>query len=101
MLEMLIQRLLLWPVLCALLAPVAFSQPQAPFPPDAWPPTIDPNAAVQFVSVGDNFPAPNDNWTPNLSILSGGDQVTANIQIGGFAAKKATGNYLNTADLNQ
>jgi hypothetical protein len=38
-------------------------------------------------------------WTSaGMSILSGGDQVTVPITIGGFNGLKVTGNYLNTAD---
>lgn len=71
---------------------------QGPFPPAAWPATLNKSAAVHFVSVGENLPAPNGNWLPTLQILSGGDQETADLQIGGYPAKKATGNYLNVAD---
>lgn len=71
---------------------------QGPFSVEAWPPTVDKNAVVHFVSVGDSLAAPNGNWTPTLQILSGGDQETADLQIGGFPAKKVTGNYLNIAD---
>lgn len=88
------------PALCFLAFTVLPAQ-EGPFPPEAWPPTLDPAANVQYVSVGDNLAAPNDKWIPNLSILSGGDQATTDIQIGGFPGKKVTGNYLNTADLNQ
>ena len=71
---------------------------QGPFPPDKWPVTVDKNAVVHYVVVGDNIPAPNDKWTPSLQILSGGDQLTSDIEIGGFSGKKVLGNYLNTAD---
>lgn len=94
------QKLRAWPYLCVLFGPLLLAQ-QGPFPPEAWPPTVDPAANVQYVVVGDGLTAPNDKWAPNLSILSGGDQLTADIEIGGFTGKKATGNYLNTADLNQ
>lgn len=71
---------------------------QGPFAPESWPSTLNKNAKVHYVSVGDNLAAPNGNWTPSLQVLSGGDQLTADIEIGGFPAKKVTGNYLNTAD---
>ena len=79
---------------------VAWAQ-QGPFPVDAWPPTVNKTVNVQYVSVADTLAALNDRWLPNLSILSGGDQETVDIQIGGFPAKKVTGNNLNVADLNQ
>lgn len=88
------------PSLCLLAFTTVLAQ-QGPFPIGAWPPTVNPNANIQYVSVGENIPVPNDKWIPNLSILSGGDQLTADIEIGGFPGKKVTGNYLNTADLNQ
>jgi hypothetical protein len=73
--------------------------PQGPFPPDQWPGSIDKTKTVHYVSVGDAFAPPAETWiTGNMSILSGGDQVTTPIKIGGFDGLKATGNYLNTAD---
>ena len=90
----------LLPLFCGLISASLLAQ-QGPFPPEAWPPIINPAASIQYVSIGDGLPAPNGKWTPNLSILSGGDQLTADITIGGFPGKKVTGNYLNTADTNQ
>ena len=73
--------------------------PQGPFPPDQWPASADPSKTVHYVSVGDTFSPLSENWiTGNMQILSGGDQVTSPIQIGGFAGLKATSNYLNIAD---
>jgi hypothetical protein len=69
-----------------------------PYAPDAWPPTIDTTKAVHFVVTDGGLSAPADNWTPDLSILSGGDQQTADFAIGGFTGKKVTGSYLNIAD---
>lgn len=71
---------------------------EGPFPPESWPVSINKNVTVHFVTVGDSLPAPNGNWIPSLQFLSGGDQQTADLQIGGYPAKKVTGNYLNTAD---
>lgn len=74
-------------------------QPEGPFPPNQWPGSIDKTKPVHFVSVGDAFTPPSDTWiTGNMRILSGGDQVTSPISIGGFDGLKVTGNYLNTAD---
>jgi len=84
-------------LLLSLVLPTLRAQ-QAPFSPEAWPATVDKNAKVHYVSVAETLAAPNANWTPSLQILSGGDQLTSDIEIGGFAGKKVTGNYLNTAD---
>ncbi|MCI0535984.1 MAG: hypothetical protein L0Z50_12230 [Verrucomicrobiales bacterium] len=73
--------------------------PQGPFPPEQWPASADGNKVVHFVSVGDTFQPVGAQWVVgNMSILSGGDQVTEPIRIGGFDGLKVIGNYLNTAD---
>lgn len=69
-----------------------------PFDPTAWPPTIDKTKAVHFIATDGGLAAPSDNWSPQLSILSGGDQTTEDFAIGGFTGKKVTGSYLNIAD---
>lgn len=94
------RNLLVLPLFCLWAAGMARAQ-QGPFPVDAWPPTVNQTVNVQYVSVGDKLAAPNDKWLPNLSILTGGDQLTDDIEIGGFPGKKVTGNYLNVADLNE
>jgi hypothetical protein len=74
-------------------------QAQGPFPPDQWPASADASKTVHFVSVNDAFQPPGNSWVGgNMQILSGGDQVTVPIQIGGFSGLKVTGNYMNTAD---
>src|SRR3569623_1462933 len=73
--------------------------PQGPFPPDQWPASIDPSKTVHFVSVDDAFAPPGDTWiTGNMQILSGADQVTTPVTIGGFNGLKATASYINVAD---
>src|SRR5687768_7331121 len=73
--------------------------PEGPFPPDQWPASADQTKTVHFVSVNDAFQPLGSTWlTGNMQILSGGDQVTTPIQIGGFSGLKVTGSYLNTAD---
>lgn len=92
-----IPRLLaLW----ATLSGVALVNAQTgPFSPDDWPATRDPAKRVHYVVVDGGLTPPSDNWIADqLLILSGGDQATADTTIGGYAAKKATGNYLNIAD---
>jgi hypothetical protein len=70
-----------------------------PFPPDQWPASASATKVVHFVSVGDVFQPLGDTWiTGNMHILSGGDQTTEAIHIGGFDGLKVTGSYLNTAD---
>lgn len=69
-----------------------------PFPPTDWPATIDKAKKVHFVVTDGGLTAPSDSWLSSLSILSGGDQQTSDFTIGGFAGKKVTGSYLNTAD---
>src|SRR5262245_1144296 len=78
---------------------LAAQPPQGPFPPDQWPASADKTKAVHFVSVGEAFQPLSETWLAgNMSVLSGGDQVTEAITIGGFDGLKVTGNYLNTAD---
>jgi hypothetical protein len=81
----------------ALVIPVASAQ-QGPFPPTDWPTTIDPAKTVHYVVTDEGLAPPSDTWSPVLTILSGGDQVTEDISIGGFTARKVTANYLNIAD---
>ncbi|MGE3312528.1 MAG: hypothetical protein AB7O66_21380 [Limisphaerales bacterium] len=69
-----------------------------PFPVNDWPATRDPSKIVHYVVTDGGLEPPSENWVPELSILSGGDQMTADIAIGGFTGKKATSNYLNVAD---
>ncbi|MCC7374156.1 MAG: hypothetical protein IT581_05850 [Verrucomicrobiales bacterium] len=69
-----------------------------PFPATDWPATKDLTKKVHYFVAGDGLSSPGDNWVAELSVLSGGDQNTSDITIGGFPAKKATDNYLNVAD---
>jgi hypothetical protein len=72
-----------------------------PFDPETWPGTIDPSKLVHYVVTDGGLEPPGFNWQPDaLTLLSGGDQVTADITIGGHQAKRVTGNYLNVADPN-
>lgn len=70
---------------------------QGPFDPESWPPTIDPNAWVAYIDVEGTLPNPGG-WSDHLEILTGGDQVTEDITIGGHKGKKVVGSYLNVAD---
>jgi hypothetical protein len=88
--------------LCALLvlgcSSLGVRAQTGPFPVTDWPATRDLSKKVHFVVTDDGLSAPGVNWEPGLSLLSGGDQTTEDINIGGFTAKKVTGNYLNVAD---
>ena len=78
---------------------MAEAQPQGPFPPESWPASADKSKTVHFVSVNDAFDPHGANWIEgNMKLLSGGDQNTEAIKIGGFDGIKVLGNYLNTAD---
>lgn len=77
--------------------PAAWGQ-TGPFPVEDWPATIDPGKRVHYISVDGTLGSPGDAWMSTLSILSGGDQVTADITIGGFSGKKVIGSFLNLAD---
>lgn len=73
--------------------------PAGPFNPEEWPPTRDPNKKVHYVTVESALTPPSANWLADeLRILSGGDQVTQPINIGGHPALKVGGEYLNIAD---
>lgn len=69
-----------------------------PYDPEAWPPTIDTGKLVHYVVTDGVLDWPGGAWTDALSILSGGDQGTADTNIGGHTGKKVTGSYLNVAD---
>lgn len=69
-----------------------------PFNPESWVPTAQAGKTVHFVSVDDAFQPVSGTWQSNLQILSGADQATSSIKIGGHTGLKVTGNYLNIAD---
>jgi len=71
---------------------------RGPFNPEAWPPTIDATKKVHFISIDGALSPANDNWTPNLKILTGGDHPTEAITIGGHTGVRIAGFKFNTAD---
>lgn len=86
------------PVLLSLWAGGAARAQTGPFSPEDWPATRDPSKVVHYYVTGDALTPPSGTWTPDLRVLSGGDQVTGEFTIGGFTGLKALGNYLNVAD---
>ncbi len=72
---------------------------QGPYDPESWPPTVDPNAVVHYTSVDYAFAPPGGSWLEEeLQILSGGDQITEPITIGGHDGLKATAAHINVRD---
>ncbi|HLJ55263.1 MAG TPA: hypothetical protein VKT77_09495 [Chthonomonadaceae bacterium] len=71
---------------------------RGPFSPEAWPPTIDATKRVHFISIDGELIAPNDNWAPNLRILTGGDHPTERVTVGGHTGVRIAGFKFNTAD---
>lgn len=69
-----------------------------PFPPEKWPASASGTKKVHFTSVGDVLQPLGNGWQPSLKMLSGGDQSTDSITIGGLEGVKATSNYFNVAD---
>ncbi|MBM3832411.1 MAG: hypothetical protein FJ403_03870 [Verrucomicrobia bacterium] len=80
-------------------ANISSAAPSAPFSPEDWPASKNAQKKVHYVSTEGTFAPPSANWSADeLRILSGGDQVTQPITIGGHRGVKVTGNYLNIAD---
>jgi hypothetical protein len=92
-------RRFLWLLPAVLFCPLACVAATAPFDPENWPPTRDAQKHVHYIVTDGSFTPPGNTWLPNeLRILSGGDQVTTAITIGGHAGLKVAGNFLNIAD---
>ncbi|MEO8425962.1 MAG: hypothetical protein ABI651_02505 [Verrucomicrobiota bacterium] len=70
-----------------------------PFNPEDWPLTKAADKKVHYVSLDGAFAPVSGTWLADgLNILSGGDQLTQPITIGGHTGVKVSGNYLNIAD---
>lgn len=74
-----------------------------PFDPGSWPGTAKADKAVHFVTVPTEGLASleplSDSWIQGgMTLLSGGDQSTTDLTIGGFSGKRTTDNYFNVAD---
>jgi hypothetical protein len=85
-------------LLVALTTSAGARPPRGPFNPEAWPPTLDLTKKVHYVSIDDAFTPPGPNWTPNLKTLTGGDQVTEPVTIGGHTGVRVVGIKFNNAD---
>lgn len=92
------------PFLVVLICSVCLSLLEAqegPFSPDAWPLSADATKEVHYnvFDPGASFPPVGDRWfLGDLTALSGGDQTTRPISIGGHTGLRTVGNYLNIAD---
>ncbi len=76
-----------------------FNAQEGPFSPDDWPETADLNAVVHYVDTESLLSPLGDEWMEDeLRVLTGGDQVTTGIEIGGVNALKVSQAYLNIAD---
>ena len=72
---------------------------EGPFSPDDWPETADLNSVVHYVDTESLLSPLGDEWMEDeLRVLTGGDQVTTAIEIGGVNALKVNQAYLNIAD---
>ncbi len=90
--------LLLTALLCAGATPSLQAQ-SGPFDPAAWPGTADASKVVHFVTTDSQLEPLGDSWIQGgMKMLSGGDQDTAGISIGGYSGIKVTGSYFNVSD---
>lgn len=89
---------LLQGVLIRLTLPSLALAQTGPFDPEQWPATIKSDVPVHYVVTDGGLEPPSFWWDTTLNILTGGDQVTEDITIGGHTGKKVIGNYLNIAD---
>ena len=74
---------------------------EGPFSPEDWPETVDPSKEVHYVVTDPDAsfePAGNLWFEGDLQVMSGGDQATRSVVIGGFNGTRTLGSYLNVAD---
>ena len=87
-------------VLCLVLVSATLVAQTGPFDPENWPTTVNPAMKVHYVVTDATLAPPGGTWLEaTLQALTGGDQTTTDLTIGGHQAKKVTGNYLNIADV--
>lgn len=70
----------------------------APLDPEVWPSVVNTNKLVHYMNTDGDFQPLGAGWSSTLTILSGGDQITESVTVGGHQGLKATVNNLNTAD---
>lgn len=88
-------------LLCVLFSWSIAAQPTGPFSPEDWPESSDASKSVHYVNLDQDvvFDPVGDNWFEgDLTVLSGSDDATAPISIGGHNGLKVTGSFLNVAD---
>ncbi len=90
--------LLLTGLLCS--AAMTSQQIQAgPYDPAAWPGSADASKIVHYVTTDNQLEPLGESWIQGgMTFLSGGDQTTSAITIGGYNALKVTGSYFNISD---
>ena len=83
------------------LATVAAQAQTGPFSPLDWPPTINTNAAVDYVIIDPNatFNTPSG-WNGAVTLANGGDQAYISITLNGLIGDQMTSDNLNIADPN-
>jgi len=82
-----------------LLIACGMASAQEPPAPNEWPPNTDFSQEVHYWAADYFLPIPEGSeFIDSLMILTGGDQVTEDVEIGGAWAKKATAGYFNVAD---
>jgi hypothetical protein len=77
------------------------AQKIGPFGPNDWPPTVDPNATVNYgiFDPSANFTTESA-WNDTVSQAGGGDQTFGTITLAGLTGDQETGSYVNFADSN-
>ena len=74
---------------------------EGPFSPEDWPASADSSKEVHYVVTDPDatFAPVGAQWFEgDLTVLSGGDQATRGVSIGGFQGTRTLGAYLNIAD---
>lgn len=69
-----------------------------PHDPEVWPSVVNTNKIVHYMNTDGVFDPLGAGWSSTLSVLSGGDQATETVTVGGHQGIKAAANNLNIAD---
>ncbi|HWD21197.1 MAG TPA: hypothetical protein VHB20_18160 [Verrucomicrobiae bacterium] len=82
----------------------ARAQSNPPYSSQDWPPTIDPNAAVDWgvfdPAISFFFPSTPGGWVNSVSLSGGGDQAYASQTLDGQIGDQGTSSFMNIADGN-